>query len=808
MPMFMRLSLTAAVPVIFSVLMYLIDKKTEFNKLKYIYKQIIIGLVFGIIAIFGTEFGVNVEGANINVRNAAPLCAGLIFGAPAGIISGVIGGIERFFAAFWGAGAYTQIACSITTVLAGVFAAVTRKFLFDNKKTSWFCGLVIAALTEIFDMLMIFLTNLSDVHTAFSVVRECTFLMVAINALAVMFAILLVSFIGNRKRRERHEMRRISQTFSRWLLLCVSVAFVITIGFSMFLQSQLAQSDTFELLSLNIDDVKADISDASDENLLNLTKFVAKDISSQEDISENYLNELQEKYDVAEINIVDERGIIVFTTYDAFINYNMNDGEQSREFLVLLDGETKEFVQKYSPTAYDSSLMRKYAGVALDSGFVQVAYDAQRFQRDIDKQVIGATRNRHVGENGAIIIANEKGKIVSDRNDNEGENIGITGISIDTDNMAQEECFTAEVYGKPCYCMYVVSEGYYIVAFVPQADVEFSKDLSIYITAFMLFVVFGVLFVLVYLLIKKLIVNNIRKINNSLAEITGGNLDVTVDVRSNEEFASLSDDINSTVVTLKGYIAEAAARIDKELEFAKTIQYSALPSVFPPYPNKTEFDIYASMTTAKEVGGDFYDFYLLGESRLAFLIADVSGKGIPAAMFMMTAKTLIKSLAEAGNEINDVFTMANEELCENNDAGMFVTAWMGILDLKTGHVDFANAGHNPPLIRRRDGSFEYLKCPAGFVLAGMNGIKYRKNELQLEPGDEIFLYTDGVTEATDAQKNAYGEDRLLRLLNENKSVDSKSLCELVKNDIDRFAGDAPQFDDITMLSLKYNNKME
>ncbi|MDD6251410.1 MAG: SpoIIE family protein phosphatase, partial [Oscillospiraceae bacterium] len=468
----------------------------------------------------------------------------------------------------------------------------------------------------------------------------------------------------------------------------------------------------------------------------------------------------------------------------------------------------KEFVQEYSPTAYDSSLMRKYAGVALDSGFVQVAYDAQRFQRDIDKQVIGATRNRHVGENGAIIIANEKGEIVSDRNDNEGENIGITGISIDTDNTAQEECFTAEVYGKPCYCMYVVSEGYYIVAFVPQADVEFSKDLSIYITAFMLFVVFGVLFVLVYLLIKKLIVNNIRKINNSLAEITGGNLDVTVDVRSNEEFASLSDDINSTVVTLKGYIAEAAARIDKELEFAKTIQYSALPSVFPPYPNKTEFDIYASMTTAKEVGGDFYDFYLLGESRLAFLIADVSGKGIPAAMFMMTAKTLIKSLAEAGNEINDVFTMANEELCENNDAGMFVTAWMGILDLKTGHVDFANAGHNPPLIRRKDGSFEYLKCPAGFVLAGMNGIKYRKNELQLEPGDEIFLYTDGVTEATDAQKNAYGEDRLLRLLNENKSVASKSLCELVKNDIDRFAGDAPQFDDITMLSLKYNNKME
>ncbi|MGN1139171.1 MAG: SpoIIE family protein phosphatase [Ruminococcus sp.] len=809
MPMFLKLSLMAAVPVIFSVLMYLIDKKTGFSKLKYIYKQIIIGLVFGIIAICGTEFGVNVDGAIINVRNASPLCAGLIFGGPAGIISGLIGGTERFFAAFWGAGAYTQIACSITTVLAGILAAVARKFLFDNKKTSWFYGLVIAILIEVFDMLMIFLTNSSDVHNAFIIVRKCTFLMVSLNAFAVMFGILFVSFIGNyKKRRERHDMRRISQTFSRWLFVCVSVAFVITISFSMFLQSRLTQSDTLELLNLNIDDVKADISDASDENLLNLTKLVANDISGQEDVSKNYLNELKEKYDVAEINIIDKRGIVTLSTYEAFINYNMNGGEQSEEFLVLLDGETKEFVQEYGPTASDPGIMRKYAGVALDSGFVQVAYDAQRFQRDIDKQVIGITRNRHVGENGSIIIANEKWEIVSDRNDNEGENIGITGISIHTDNTAQEECFTAEVYGQQCYCMYVVSEGYYIIAVIPQDDVEFSKNLSIYITAFMLFVVFGALFILVYLLIKTLIVNNIRKINNSLAEITGGNLDVTVDVRSNEEFASLSDDINSTVVTLKGYIAEAAARIDKELEFAKTIQYSALPSVFPPYPNRTEFDIYASMITAKEVGGDFYDFYLLGESRLAFLIADVSGKGIPAAMFMMTSKTLIKSLAEAGNEINDVFTLANEKLCENNDAGMFVTAWMGILDLKTGHIDFANAGHNPPLIRRKDGSFEYLKCPAGFILAGMDGIKYGKNEIQLEPGDEIFLYTDGVTEATDVQKNAYGGDRLLRLLNVNKCVDSKSLCELVKNDIDRFAGDAPQFDDITMLSLKYNNKME
>ena len=193
------------------------------------------------------------------------------------------------------------------------------------------------------------------------------------------------------------------------------------------------------------------------------------------------------------------------------------------------------------------------------------------------------------------------------------------------------------------------------------------------------FVVFGMLFIVVYFLIKKLIVDNMVKINRSLAKITSGNLDTVVDVRTNEEFASLSDDINSTVLTLKRYIAEAAARIDKELEFAKAIQHSAIPMVFPPYPAHGEFDIYATMDAAKEVGGVFYDFYLVGESKLGFLIADVSGKGIPAAMFMMTAKTLIKGYAESGKSVDEVFTIANAKLCESNEAGMFVTAWMGIL---------------------------------------------------------------------------------------------------------------------------------
>ena len=274
-------------------------------------------------------------------------------------------------------------------------------------------------------------------------------------------------------------------------------------------------------------------------------------------------------------------------------------------------------------------------------------------------------------------------------------------------------------------------------------------------------------------------------------------------MRANEEFASLSDDINSTVATLKRYIAEAAARIDKELEYAKQIQLSALPTNFP---SGEDYDIYAQMIAAKEVGGDFYDFYKLNENTVAFLVADVSGKGIPAAMFMMTAKTIIKDLAESGMAVNEIFTKANEKLCENNESGMFVTAWMGILDIPSGKMQFANAGHNPPLLKRADGSFEYLKTRAGFVLAGMEGIKYRVGELTLSTGDRLFLYTDGVTEATNTENKLYGEERLVAFMNDNVSVKSTDLLPNLKVNIDEFVGDAPQFDDITMLMFDYKRK--
>lgn len=806
METYLLLFLVSLCPVVLSALIYLAERTNAARKIPYIARQVLIGIMFGALAIMGTEFGVKIDGAVINARDASPICAGLLFGAPAGIIAGVIGGVERWLAVFWGAGEYTRLACSISTILAGVFAAVLRKYMFDNKKPKWHYCLATAIITEVVHMLMIFLTNMSDVHTAFSFVRACSLPMVAINGLSVMLAGALLSLLSEKERKSsRHNLKNISQSFQRWLLMCVTAGFLMTTVFTWALQTELAKNDANELIRLNIEDVREDILEASNKNLLELTREIASHIDFTDRANAKLLKTLKKEFDVAEINIINQNGIITLSTHNDFLNYDMRGGEQSAEFLVLLDGVTKEYVQSYQPTSSDPTISRKYAGVVLSGGgFVQVAYDAERFQKDIDDVVIGVTRNRHIGESGALIIVGEDWNIVSDRHGNEGRNLNVTGIYIDRSTMPENKTFEAVVYGKQAFCSYILSEGYYIVAVMPLEEAMFSRDISVYITVFMEFVVFGMLFIVVYFLIKKLVVDNMVKINKSLAMITGGNLDTVVNVRTNEEFASLSDDINSTVVTLKHYIAEATARIDRELEFARSIQHSAIPTVFPPYPGHSEFDIYATMDTAKEVGGDFYDFYFVGENRLGFLIADVSGKGIPAAMFMMTAKTIIKGYAESGKPVDEVFTTANEKLCESNDAGMFVTAWMGVLDTVTGKVEFANAGHNPPLVRHAGGGFEYLRSKPCFIIAGMDGIKYRKNEFTLAPGDEIYLYTDGVTEATDSENNLYGEERLLALLNSMGDLSGEEICRAVKADIDAFVGDAPQFDDITMLYLKYN----
>lgn len=805
----MRLIIPILLNCILVLVVYITEKHTIVKKIPYMAKQIVIGILFGAVSAFASSYGVELLGTTVNVRDAAPLSAGLIFGAPAGIISGLIGGLYRWFSVYWGAGVYTQLACSVATVLAGFMAAGLRKLMFDNKKPTWGYGICIAVVCEVIHMILIFLTNMDDSSYAFEFVKGATLPMILGNAVAVGIAIIIVSVLSHERFTRNKGSERIANTFQRWLLLCIVVAYLVTSTFTFFLQDGMTQIETQEVFSTAMNDVEADIKGKSDAQLLSIATKVKQEYEKNPSIS---LMTLVEKYEIIEVNVVNEDGLIINSTeLDVINNYDMNSKAQSKEFVDTLKKQDS-FVQQYSRRGKDESVWRKYAAINLTGGgFIQVGYDAEQFHKMLNEFVVDVTKNRHVGTGGFIAVCDENLSIVID---NEYSGLSISSIGINPpDEMKNGQTATSLYYddivdGKSSESVeyiYVFKsvEGYCIIAAMPKSEAMFMRDASLYTSIFMQVLIFAALFVFIYILIKRVIINNLKKINDTLGKITDGDLSVTVDVRSNEEFSSLSDDINSTVSTLKRYIAEAAARIDKELEYAKQIQLSALPTDFPA---DEEYSIYAEMIAAKEVGGDFYDFYKLSDTSVAFLAADVSGKGIPAAMFMMTAKTIIKDLAESGMAVNDIFTKANEKLCENNESGMFVTAWMGILDLTTGVIQFANAGHNPPLLKRADGSFEYLKTRAGFVLAGMEGVNYRVGEITLNDGDRLFLYTDGVPEATNADNKLYGEDRLLTFMNQNALIEATKLLPALKKDIDRFVGEAPQFDDITMLMFDYKFK--
>lgn len=316
-----------------------------------------------------------------------------------------------------------------------------------------------------------------------------------------------------------------------------------------------------------------------------------------------------------------------------------------------------------------------------------------------------------------------------------------------------------------------------------------------------------ILVVIMANIIGKSITKPIYTLSDGVRIISRGNLEYKLSVKSGDEIEELSEAVNHMTGELKEYIENLQEvtiekeRIGAELNVATTIQASMLPCIFPAFPEREEINIYASMLPAKEVGGDFYDFFLIGDNQLGIVMADVSGKGVPAALFMVIAKTLIKNNAQYGKQPKEIFQTVNNQLCENNDAGMFVTAFMGILEISTGKFSYVNAGHNQPLIQKK-GKYKWLDTIPGFVLAGLEDIVYQQEEISLEKGDILYLYTDGVTEAMNREKELFGDDKLFDCINQYGKIGPKELLLALKSEIDIFADGEEQADDITMLAIK------
>ena len=320
-----------------------------------------------------------------------------------------------------------------------------------------------------------------------------------------------------------------------------------------------------------------------------------------------------------------------------------------------------------------------------------------------------------------------------------------------------------------------------------------------------IFVVSGV----AYWLSKK-ITRPILTLNDGAKIVGSGDLDYHVEVKTGDEIEDLANAFNKMTNDLKIYIKNlkettaAKERIESELKIAAEIQASLLPRTFPPFPKRKEFDIFATMDPAKEVGGDFYDFFFIDENKLCFLIGDVSGKGVPASLFMAVTRTLIKTKTIQGLTPDIVLSRVNEDLCIDNDACMFVTMFYAILNIETGEIQFANAGHNPPLIYTGDGDFEFIPVAKSFVVGAMENTKFESQTLTLKPNDVLFIYTDGVTEAMNPEGQLFSEERLKQTLAILKDKGITDIIHGIRAEIDTFAQGTLQSDDITMLALKFN----
>ena len=765
--------------------------------------RVLIGLIYGIASVLSTHFGVDYVHMALNVRDMGPLSAGLFFDPVSGIIAGIIGGVERYIAGrFWGVGSYTRVACGVSTMLAGFVAAGMHIFIFRRKKPSAVYAFFMGAVMEVFHMYVVFITHRDDMSMAFYVVRTCAPAMILFTGLgmAASSAVLRVC-VGewrNPFRRIGKDEIPVSRLFQSQLFAATFLILILNQIFSFVIQSQTAMQAAQETLDSVSGDIRQtwvqlrDTEKSTDELAANIAQTdalaIAESIRNRKDSEEDegaMLESLRGFFGLTAVTLVNPDGSVLFSAGESPVYAALLSD--------VLEGRAESM-------AVSPSSVRVVAGARTEGGMIQVVLDRNKLASALDLSGLNEVLSYfHVGrsgtfdlirESGLISIGSHRGELLSakDRAELQAHPAG-TG-------------FRGSLFGVSSLCRYEeLEDGVILLTQLPLTEVYTSRDTQVYESAFADILLFAVIYVLISLLMQNIVVNNLELINASLHRITRGHLDEMVSVRSSSEFSSLSDDINQTVDALKGYIDAAEKRIEQELEFARTIQDSVLPKNFG-FP-RDDFEIFASMDPAKEVGGDFYDFFFIDQNKLALVIADVSGKGIPAALFMMRAKTTIRGLAEAGQSPSAILCRANQTLCEGNDAEMFVTVWLGILDLTTGEMLCANAGHEFPVLRRAEGPYEYLKDRHGPPLAAVEGVRYREYDLTLNPGDRLFVYTDGIPEAINPQVEQYGPDRLLQVLNRIGTAPMDRILPAVREDISDFADGADQFDDITMLGLHY-----
>ena len=532
------------------------------------------------------------------------------------------------------------------------------------------------------------------------------------------------------------------------LVLSVLAAFLLSMAFTWFLHSRLSERDAYKLIDSTFESVEDEITDCVDERLVRQCMAVRERLDEGYPTDLESMQALAREMGVTEISIADAKGDIVHASVQDYLAapgkpaFNFRTAGGKAEDMMCL---VDGYATEYCQPYRSNTAngaWRKFVGVWMPTTGGFV----------------------EIGCDGASLRALSRASLVDlFSNWRVGGTGGIvvttmSGLVLSDYEEPSREGAQWEDPDDSFYWKRKEIEGFPTYVMIPRDSAAVQRDVLVGATA----VLNGAALVFVALLVGFVISSFVRN--------------------------------------------QIKLQTAKELKMATDIQLAAIPNVFPPFPDETSFDIWASMDTAKEVGGDFYDFYFTGSDRVLFLVADVSGKGVPAAMFMMRAKALIKSVAQTGKQIGQVFEEANDALCEGNTSNTFVTVWAGELNVRTGHVSYVNAGHNPPVVRL-GGKVEYLRSRPSLVLGAMAGARYRVQELQLEPGDAIYLYTDGIVEQHNAAGELYGDDRLLKTVS-GCTKRRDGLLSTVIADVRRHAAGAEQADDCTQLVIRYRGAPE
>ena len=596
-------------------------------------------------------------------------------------------------------------------------------------------------------------------------------------------------------------MLRLGTQLRLRLLVLVAVSFGVAMWTLWKGETMRAQKDVRTLLEINYRDVSRGFTDRADYQLVSIAREIANRLGTSGKLASEDVAALCADQEIAEIYDVDARGIVVGGS--RLVGEKVR-GEQWSEFLRLLDPDGPESMSQPDRPRTSDGKVFKYAAARFPdgSGYVEVGWSEERFLKYLRQRAYGYTRSWHIDERGYIVFVDRDGVVTSHTDMSLAGKTLLEATGLDPATVPTGTLFRATVSGEPMFCYAGPVRDYLAILADPVADAFASRDRFMPRIAAVQLAVFAALFAFVSLMLRNHVARAVRHIGDALRRIAGGDLAGRVDVRSSLEFSELSDNINATVGSLRDAAEERVRRIEAELELGRTIQQAALPADFPA---EEGWRLVASMEAAREVGGDFYDFFPVGETHRAFLVADVSGKGITGALYMMNAKTLLKDalLAEPAHDPAAALSRANDELCRNNPAEMFVTAWVGVLDLETGLVAFANAGHNPPLRLRANAAPEWIREKSGCPLGCFEGVAYKRRELALAAGDALFLYTDGVTEAMDGSGALFGDARLADTLAAAGSQVPRALDVAVHAAVSAFSAGAPRADDLTVLAVQW-----